>query len=135
MTVKKVDFLIPIVTILLLFFTVKEGVPIYVYLLIVAPVAFYYFPIKIFIFNKLNGNSSLKDKIIVAGSNFLFSMIYSFTVLHLYIENNEIVNAIIATLGGISFLGMIYYFLTEKKNNNAIVHLCYSILASSVLYF
>lgn len=128
----KLGFVVPIAVSFLYFFTIKQLVPIAIYVIIVAPLSFYYFPLKLIIKDNPRASASVNDKFQIVILNLLFSCILSLSIVHLYLVENRYLTNIIGIMSILSILITIYFFIRSKPNHILLTLIFYSLLAIGI---
>lgn len=134
MKTKGLGYLVPIAVSILYFITVKQVVPNIIYLILVVLISLYYFPIKLILFFNHSKESTVRDKMQVLLSNLLFSIILSLSILNIYLVGSEGLSNIIGIFAILNFLAIIYFYATDKISYNFIMHFCFLILISAVMF-
>ena len=131
---KKLEFLVPVAVSVLYFFTVKEIIPPLVYLFLAVLIGVYYFPIKLIVFINNSKEAPARSKIQVMASSLIFSIILFLSIINLYLEESNSLKSIIGLFTIINFMGLIYYYVIEKNTHNFILHFCFLVLISALLF-
>jgi hypothetical protein len=134
MEIKRLGYLVPVSVSILYFLTVKQVVPDIIYMIIGVLTALYYFPVKLLLFNNNFKESTVRTKVNVLSSNLLFSIILSFSILSIYLEDSENLSNFVGVFAIINFIALVYYYVTEKNSNNFIMHFCFLILISAIMF-
>ncbi len=106
----KVDYLIVIISYIFLFITIKQIIPIYIYALFALLISLYFFPLRLII--NLNKKKS-KVNLVITG--LIFSILLTFSILNLYIPNDNFIKYTIYAMGLLNFAFMIYYYLKHNQ--------------------
>lgn len=129
-TLLKRDYIFILILAVLRFLSSKNVIPNFSYLLIALPLAFYFFPVKLFLDKSLFDETKSK-KIVKVLSYFIISSIIVFSALLFYEDerNSFIVNTFLvySLLNTILFF---YFYFTENISYYFILTLCASFLVS-----
>jgi hypothetical protein len=134
MEIKRLGYLVPVSVSILYFLTVKQVVPDIIYMIIGVLTALYYFPVKLLLFNNNFKESTVRTKVNVLSSNLLFSIILSFSILSIYLEDSENLSNFVGVFAIINFIALVYYYVTEKNSHYFIMHFCFLILISAIMF-
>ena len=128
------NYFIPIVFSILYFLTVKQVIPNVVYLILGVLAGLYYFPIRMALLLRKSLDSNIRSRVAVFTSNFLFAILLSLSVLNLYLEDGKVLSNIIGIFAIVNFLAMVYYLTIEKNSYSFIIHFCFLIFISAVMF-
>lgn len=128
---KRDYILLPILSVLY-FFTIKNAIPSYIYLISALLLSFYFFPIKLFLGSALMKSSNTK-KIIVLLSYFVISNIVAMTVLTAYNTDLEFIRTAIFIYSFLNLIFLFYFQFTESGSYNFILTCCTVILSAAVV--
>ena len=124
-TLSKYDYLLPIIAMVLLFFTQRGVFPTVVYTILILFMGVYFFPLRDLI---LGNNLQQKEKnidFLKLFANFILSVLLVISVPLLYLNDNNSIQLIIKLLALINFGFLVYYYFKDKDNTRSIIHLCF----------
>lgn len=133
MASKRLFYLIPIGISIFYFLSVKLEISSFIYLILVLPVALWFFPIRLIVYLKNNSETSITNRILTLVSGFLFAAVICLSAVYLFMEESRTFKTIIE-LFGLGILGLaVYYYTARKDTYNFILHFCFLFIVSAVV--
>lgn len=132
-TLKKYDYLLPLIAMVLFFLAQREVLPTLIYTIFILLAGVYFFPLKDVI---LGDNFQLKEKnidFLGLFANFILSVLLVISVLFLYLNDNDSIKMIIKILALINFGFLVYYYFKDKDNKRSIIHLYFVFFTAGIL--
>lgn len=132
-TLKKYDYLLPLIAAVLFFLTQRAILPTLIYTIFIVLAGVYFFPLKDVI---LGDNLKLKEKnidFLGLFANFILSVLLVISVLFLYLNDNDSFKMIIKILALINFGFLVYFYFKDKDNKRSIIHFCFVFFTANLL--
>jgi hypothetical protein len=126
MATKKINWIIPLVFMVLCFLTQKEILPLSVYMFVSFVAAFYFIPVRLIVLVKRTNENQLSTQILYGISNVLFASILGLSAVYLYLEESRMFKTIIEIFGIILFVEALYYIIKKKDTFNFMLHFFFS---------
>ncbi len=129
-TILKKDYILVLILVVLRFLSSKNVIPNFSYLLIASIVAFYFFPVKLFLDKSLFDETKRK-KIVKVLSYFIISSIIVFSALLFYEDDrNSFIGNTFLVYSLLNTILFFYFYFTENISYHFILTLCVSFLVS-----
>ena len=129
-TILKKDYILVLILVVLRFLSSKNVIPNFSYLMIALFVAFYFFPIKLFLDKSLYDETKRK-KIVKVLSYFIISSIIVFSALLFYEDDrNSFIGNTFLVYSLLNTILFFYFYFTENISYHFILTLCVSFLVS-----
>lgn len=126
------EFLIPVILIVLCTFTIRYDFSPYAYCVVAVLSAIYFFPIRFLLFNK--ENITTKDKWSCFILNFAYALAIGVSVVSVVLrEYNRILDIIVIVLNFIFLTSIIVLFIRQRSYRNLAMSLLFNVLLSRLL--
>ncbi len=132
-TLRKYDYLLPLLAFILFFLTQRNHFPFFLYAIMMVIMGLYFFPLKNLI---LEGNLQLKEKnidFLGLFANFILATILASSVLFLYKNDIGSLDLSIKILVFINFAFLVYFYFKDDDNNRSLLHLCFTFFATALV--
>jgi len=134
MNSKRIDYAVPGLVVILYFLTVRLLVPSAVCIVAAIAAGLYYVPFRLAVQLRAPGELKPLRKTEIIYTNLNFFIILVLSVLRLLLGADRTLKNIISIVGIFTYIGMFYFFSTEKKGNSGILYFIFSCLVSSLVF-
>ena len=133
-TLRKYDYLLPLLAYILFFITQRNHFPFFLYAIVMVIMGLYFFPLKDLV---LEGNFQLKGKnidFLGLFANFILAMLLAVSVIFLYKDNIGSMDFFVKILVFINFAFLVYFYFKDDNNNRSLVHLCFIFFSTALVF-